>query len=65
MDWLWFVYAAIGVGVYMILAKAIERRTGQAPRIGCFMWFIAVVLWPVWVVMILISYRRMKQAKKL
>jgi hypothetical protein len=54
----WLAYAAIGVGVYFLIARAIDQRTGQAPQMGCFMWLLAVALWPIWVIVALFTYLR-------
>jgi hypothetical protein len=42
-------YFVVGVIVYALLAKAIERSAGNAPQMGCFAWLLCVTLWPVWV----------------
>jgi hypothetical protein len=55
---LWVLYFAVGVGVYFLIARAIDRQTGQAPTMGCFMWLVMVALWPVWLVVAFVTYLR-------
>jgi hypothetical protein len=52
------LYFAIGVGVYYLIARAIDRETGQAPTMGCLMWLVMVALWPVWVVGVTVAHLR-------
>jgi hypothetical protein len=58
MAWLYVLYAAIGIFVYYQLAKAIERQTGQAPQMGCIMWILICLAWPLIVVGLVISLVR-------
>jgi hypothetical protein len=44
MIWLWMLYFVAGIGVYVLMAKAVENETGQAPQIGCLFWLFLVVI---------------------